>query len=113
MDDRDKPRGIAIGRTRRRSSSAPDLPLDHFRRKRSRTQEELETIARRVAENTTLMQQFRAAIGSENRDLARQVSEAITRYAQELDPTITYDEGTNIVLTLMVGHPSKQLGLDD
>jgi hypothetical protein len=56
------------------------------------------------------MQQFRAAIGSENRDLAREVHDAVTRYAQELDPTITYDEGTNIVLTLMkmVGHPSKQ-----
>jgi len=110
VDDRDKPRGIAIGRIRRRSSSAPDLPLEHFRRKRSRTQAELEPIARRVAENTTLMQQFRAAIGSENRDRAREVSEAVGRYAQELDPTITYDEGTNIVLTLMkmVGPPSKQ-----
>jgi hypothetical protein len=50
------------------------------------------------------------AIGSENRHLAREVHDAVTRYAQELDPTITYDEGTNIVLTLMkmVGHPSKQ-----
>jgi hypothetical protein len=86
------------------------LPLERFRHKRSRTQEELEPIARRVAENTTLMQQFRAAIGSENRDLAREVSEAVARYAQEFDPTITYDEGTNIVLTLMkmVGNPSKQ-----
>jgi hypothetical protein len=55
------------------------------------------------------MQQFRAAIGSENRDLAREVHGAVTRNAQELDPTITYDEGTNIVN----GRPSKQaVGLE-
>jgi hypothetical protein len=34
------------------------------------------------------MQQFHAAIGSENRDLAREVHDAVTNYA-ELDPTIT------------------------
>ena len=53
-----------------------------------------------------MRQRFCAACGSENRDLAREVTLAITRYAQELDPTITFDEGTTIgmILAKMVGH---------
>jgi hypothetical protein len=105
MADRDKPRRIAVGWQSERSTFAPDLPLEHFRSK-SRTEKELEPIAIRVAENAALMQRFRAACGSENRDLAREVTLAITRYAQELDPTITFDEGTTIsmILAKMVGH---------
>ncbi len=105
MADRDKPRRTAVGWQSERSTSAPDLPLEHFRSK-SRTEKELEPIAIRVAENTALMQRFRAACGSENRDLTREVTLAITRYAQELEPTITFDEGTTIVVILakMVGH---------
>jgi hypothetical protein len=113
--DRDKPRAIAIGWTRPRSTSAPDLPLEHFRSK-SRTEKELEPIAIRVAENAALMQRFRAACGSENRELAGEVMTEITRYAQELDPTITYHEATMIIVVLakMIGHfraprPEKEL----
>jgi hypothetical protein len=105
MADRDKPRAIAVGWQSERSASAPDLPLEYFRSK-SRTEKELEPIAIRVAENAALMQRFRASLGSENRDLVREVNGEVTRYAQELDPTITFDEGTTIVVALlkMVGH---------
>jgi hypothetical protein len=111
MADRDKPRGIIIGSTHQRITSEPDLPLEYFQRERSRTKKELEPIAIRVADNAALMQRFRAACGSENRDLVREVTLAITRHAQELDPTITFHEGTTIVVILaeMVGHfkPSR------
>jgi hypothetical protein len=105
MADRDKPRRIAVGWQSERSTSAPDLPLERFR-SNSRTEKELEPIAARVAENAALMQRFRASLGSENRDLVREVNGEVTRYAQELDPTITFDEGTTIVVALlkMVGH---------
>jgi hypothetical protein len=105
MADRDKPRGKAIGSGGQRIGSAPDLPREHFRSK-SRTEKELEPIASRVAENAALMQRFRAAVGSENRDLAGEVMGEVTRYAQELDPTISFDEGTTIVVALLktVGH---------
>jgi hypothetical protein len=62
------------------------------------------------------MRRFRAACGSENRDLTREVTAEVTRYVQELDPTITIHEGTTIVVVLakMVGHfkaprPEKEL----
>jgi hypothetical protein len=115
MADRDKPRRTAVGWQSERTTSAPDLPLEHFRSK-SRTEKELEPIAIRVAENAVLMQRFRAACGSENRDLVREVMAEVTRYAQELDPTIIFQEGTTIVVILakMVGHfpaprPEKEL----
>jgi hypothetical protein len=108
MADRDKPRGIAIGRGDLRGTIAPDVPprVEGIQRQRSRTEKELEPIAIRVAENAALMQRFRGAVGSENRELARDVRHEVTRYAQQLDPTITYDEGTTIVVALlkMVGH---------
>jgi hypothetical protein len=105
MADRDKPKRIAVGWQSERSTSAPDLPLEHFRSK-SRTEKELEPIAVRVAENAALMQRFRAACGSENRDLVGEVMAEVTRYAQELDPTIIFQEGTTIsvILAKMVGH---------
>jgi len=62
------------------------------------------------------MQRFRAACGSENRDLVGEVMAEVTRYAQELDPTIIFQEGTTIVVILakMIGHfraprPEKEL----
>jgi len=115
MADRDKPRRIAVGCQSERSTSALDLPPEYFRSK-SRTEKELEPIAIRVAENTALMQRFRAACGSENRDLVGEVMAEVTRYAQELDPTIIFQEGTTIVVILakMIGHfraprPEKEL----
>jgi hypothetical protein len=118
MADRDKPRGIAIGRGNFRGTLAPGGPprLEGIQHKQSRTEKELEPLASRVAENAALMQQFRASIGSENRELVREVNQAITRYAQELDPTITFHEVTNIIVALLkrVGHfkaprPAKEL----
>ncbi len=108
MADRDKPRRIAVGCQSERSTSALDLPPEYFRSK-SRTEKELEPIAIRVAENA-------AACGSENRDLVGEVMAEVTRYAQELDPTIIFQEGTTIVVILakMIGHfraprPEKEL----
>jgi hypothetical protein len=69
--------------------------------KRWRTEKELQLIAMRVSENIELMQRFRAAIGSQNRVVAAEISKDITAYAQELDPTIGEDEGTTIVLILL------------
>jgi hypothetical protein len=102
MPDRNKPRGTVIVRGRP-SSSTQDaaMPFEKAQRKRSRTESELQSIVIRVSQNAALMQRFRSTFGSENRDLAREVSQEITRYAQELDSTVTFDEGTTIVLALL------------
>lgn len=78
----------------------------------SRTRKELEPIALRVAENAAVMQQVRAAMGSENRELAREATQAIWKHAQELDPSITFDEGTTVVIILakMLGHFKEPVG---
>jgi hypothetical protein len=82
-----------------RMPSSPAKPM--------RTQEELTPLALRVMENAELIQQFRAVIGSEDRQRADDVIDQITRYAQSLDSSITVPEGTRIVVVLMnlVGHP--------
>ena len=71
-----------------------------------RTQEDLRPLALRISENAELMQRFRAAIGSEDEDQAREVLYEVTAYAQSLDPSITGPEGTRVVVVLMniVGH---------
>jgi hypothetical protein len=74
--------------------------------KKWRSQAELEPLARRISENGELMSRLRAAAGSENENLAREIAHDITKYAQSLDPTIGTPEGTRIVLILgtMIGH---------
>jgi hypothetical protein len=47
------------------------------------------------------MEWFRASLGSGNEALGREVMDEVARYAQSLDPTITYSDGTRIVVILM------------
>jgi hypothetical protein len=47
------------------------------------------------------MERLRAALGSGNEALGRDIMDEVTRYAQSLDPTIAYSDGTRIVVTLM------------
>ena len=102
MDEKKKARSV-IDLSRPTSKRAPEVKVE-FKRWRSRT--ELEPLARRISENAELMDRLRAAAGSENEDLAREISYEIIKYAQNLDPTIGAPEGTRIVLILgtMLGH---------
>jgi hypothetical protein len=88
--------------TQAQMPSRPSKPM--------RTQEELTPIALQVAENLVLMRQFQAAIGSEDKQLAGEVVDQITRHAQSLDSSITGPEGTRIVVILMnlVGHSGEK-----
>ena len=101
MAVRDKPSGKAIVQGPRRIEPNASSPWQPLQRERLRTQEELEPIAIRVSENGAVMQRLRSAYGSQDRDLAHEASNAITRCAQEIDPTITYSEGTTIALILL------------
>ncbi len=65
-----------------------------------RSREELRPLARRIAENPQIMQRFYQARGSDNEALGLEVVEEIRNYARELDPTITFFEGTTMVLVL-------------
>jgi len=74
--------------------------------RRQRTAKELEPIAEQVAENAAVMERFRAAIGSNNNALGREVMDEVTEYAQKVDPTISVSEGTRITAILLrkLGH---------
>ncbi len=78
----------------------------------SRTRKQLEPIALRVAENAAVMQQLRAAMGSENRELASEATQAVWKHAQELDSSVTFDEGTTVAILLlkMLGHFKEPMG---
>jgi hypothetical protein len=77
----------------------PETPL-HPRRP-MRTQEELTPIAHKLLDDAGLMQRFREMIGSEDRERARAVFDEVTHVAESIDPTITYSEGTRLVVVLM------------
>lgn len=68
-------------------------------------------LALRVAENTALMQRFRAVMGFGDKGLGWDVMEEITRFAQSVDPSITPSDGTTIALILMkiVSHPKGEI----
>jgi hypothetical protein len=111
--DDDQRRGMAIlhGPWPRPRSHA-STKLDRTHRMRSRTEKELEAIARRVAENTALMQRLREIIGSEDEDLAREVRHEIRTSAQTVDPTVSFDEGTTVFIVLLkiIGHLKDPIG---
>jgi hypothetical protein len=71
-----------------------------------RTREQLEPLARRVAEDQALMCRLRAVAGSENEALVREVMDAIIERARDLDSTVSVPEGVRIAITLskMIGH---------
>jgi hypothetical protein len=71
-----------------------------------RTLEELAPLAMRIAQNAELMDRFRAVAGSDDKTRAMEMIDEITRYAQSLDQSISFSEGTRVVVALMkiVGH---------
>jgi hypothetical protein len=73
-------------------------------RKRSRTEKELQPIAMQVSGNTELMQRFRAAIGSQSRAQAAEVSKDITEYAQKLDSSIRGRRNNDCSFSAENGH---------
>jgi hypothetical protein len=99
----EKPRGTIVIHQRPRGASASDAPLPReiVARKPSRTTEELEPLAKRVAENAPLMERFRAVVGSQDGQRAADATQEVRTYAQELDPTVTFSEGTRIALILL------------
>jgi hypothetical protein len=99
----EKPRGVIVIRQTPRRAPASDepMPFERIPHKRSRNTDELEPLAKRVAENSALMERFRAVVGSNDEQRAADITQEITKYAQELDPNVTYDEGTSIALVLL------------
>jgi hypothetical protein len=74
-----------------------------------RTLEELQPLVQRSADNPNIMRQYREAVGSEDRVRATALIDAITEFAQSIDPTVTHVEGVRITVGLMkmVGHLGK------
>jgi hypothetical protein len=66
-----------------------------------RTDEELRPLAQRIVENPELILQFRAAIGSNDEDQTAKAMHKVREYAQSLDPSVTFREGTRLVLLLL------------
>ena len=79
------------------------------KRKPMRTLEELHPLVQRSADNPEIMRLYREAVGSEDRVRATAVIDAITEFAQSIDPTVTQVEGVRITVGLMkmVGHLGK------
>lgn len=116
MADEKKPKGIlnipSIASSHSRPATATPRPTSAA--PPIRTQEQLRPLALRIAENADLMQRFRAVIGSEDQERASEVSDEIRRFAQGLDSSVTFSEGTRIVVILMgiVGHPKGRVSRD-
>jgi hypothetical protein len=74
-----------------------------------RTLEELQPLVQRSADNPAIMRQYREAVGTEDRVRATALIDAITEFAQSIDPTVTHVEGVRITVGLMkmVGHLGK------
>jgi hypothetical protein len=110
MADEKKPTGIlriptiTPSRSRVETSRpiAPILPM--------KTEDELRPLVLRIVENADLMQRFRAVIGCDDQERGRQMIDEIRKFAQTLDPTVTFSDGTSIAVILMgiVGHPKAR-----
>jgi hypothetical protein len=75
---------------------------------RWRKTEEVKSIADKVAQNTELMERLRSILGSGDRDLASEIINQISIYAQRFDPTFGLAEGTEIAMMLVQRlHESK------
>jgi hypothetical protein len=74
-----------------------------------RTLEELHPLVQRAAENPEIMKRYREAVGSEDQVRATAVIDAITEFAQSIDPTVTQVEAVRITVGLMkmIGRPGK------
>ena len=74
-----------------------------------RTLEELYPLVQRAAENPEIMKRYREAVGSEDQAKATAVIDAITEFAQCIDPSVTPVEAVRITVGLMkmIGHPGQ------
>jgi hypothetical protein len=74
-----------------------------------RTLEELHPLVQRSADDPGIMRLYREAVGSEDRVRATALIDAITEFAQSIDPTLTHVEGVRITVGLMkmIGHLGK------
>jgi hypothetical protein len=100
MADEDKTRIILITPIKKVDAPAQPSPL----RPKSaplRSEEELKALALRIAENSELMQRFRSAVGSNDERLTGRVMHEVREYAQSLDPSVTFSEGTRLALVLL------------
>ena len=97
-------------RINRRTPHAPSMnPTMLDKEKPMRTLEELQPLVQRSADNPDIVRQYREAVGSEDRVRATALIDAITEFAQSIDPTVTHVEGVRITVGLMkmVGHLGK------
>jgi hypothetical protein len=100
MADEDKTRIILVTPTKKVDARTQPSPL----RSKSaplRSEEELRALALRIAENSELMERFRSAVGSNDERLTGRVMHEVREYAQSLDPTVTFSEGTRLALALL------------
>jgi hypothetical protein len=100
MADEDKRRIILVTPTKKVDAPTQPSPL----RPKSaplRSEEELRALALRIAENSELMQRFRSVVGSNDERLTGRVMHEVREYAQSLDPSVTFSEGTRLALALM------------
>jgi hypothetical protein len=108
MADENKPKIIIVAPKRVETSSQPSavLPKAMSKSMPIRSEDELSALAMQLAENKVLMQRFRAAFGSKDERLTGRVMNEVREYAQSLDPSVNFREGTRLALLLV-----KTLGL--
>ena len=100
MADEDRPRIILVTPTKKVDAPTQPSPL----RPKSaplRSEEELRELPLRIAENSELMQRFRSALGSNDERLTGRVMHEVREYAQSLDPSVTFSEGTRLAPALL------------
>lgn len=99
MADEDKPRIILVVPPKR--VDAPTQPFALPKSPPIRSEEELRTLALRIAENSELIGRFRSAVGSNDERVTARVMHEVQEYAQGLDPSASFSEGTRLALALM------------
>ena len=66
-----------------------------------RSQDEIESLADKVAENHSLMQLFNSGMGSNDAELASRVLEKIQEEIAKIDPTARNTDGARVMAKLM------------
>ena len=100
MADEDKPRIILVTPTKKVDARTQPFPL-RSKAAPLRSEEELKALALRIAENSELMQRFRSAVGSNDERLSGRVMHEVREYAQSLNSSVTFSEGTRLALALL------------
>jgi hypothetical protein len=75
-------------------------PASITSREPMRSNAKLEPLAKKVAENVSLMKKFHATVGAADEARMRSVIDEIREYATSIDPTLTYAEGAKLALLL-------------